>query len=190
MRIPKLNTRADLATNRIMVNSATFCWNIATLQRISAEFGCDRSNEKDATINRGVEQNLDHNIVRQLVGRKFIVDMLGRELPTFLGGFSQEVVDIAQNLVPDSSNEPFVEDLIGPAKEATRYKLLLKAILGSCKIVYTNQNDDNLIVFEVVDGTNQNGVTTAMFRGGAMGEDLWCTFTEITNFKLSNLEAQ
>lgn len=181
---PRVISRRSSDGQTVEINSAIFCWNIKTLDRISTEFGVDRSNEKDKTIQRGFAKHANLEIAKRLEGRRFIMDMRGRELPICLGRFSQQTMDIVNGFVPDSDNEPFIQDLLGESRDATKFKLLLKSLLMYTRLLYTNESDNSLLTFEVITEPKGEGVLQAAFLGGSADADVWCSLAEITDFKL------
>lgn len=183
---PRVISRASMNHNRVTIHSARFCFAIKTLDRIAAEFGCDKSNDKSVTLLRGAKATADADIASRLVGKRFMVDMAGREIPIALGKFSQDTLDIVEEQVPDSMNEQFVQDLTGEARDATKFKLMLKAILMYGRVMYLNDRDQNIIMFEVISEPTGEGLVNAVFRAGSDDADLWCSITEASEFSMES----
>lgn len=181
---PRVISRRSETGDSADIHSAIFCWNIKTLDRIAAEFGVDRSNEKDKTILRGFTKWANLEVAKRLVGRRFILDMRGREIPIAIGRFSKETLEVVDSFVPDSSSEPFLPDLVGEARDATKFKLFLKATLMHTRLIYTNEADNGLLMYEIIEEPKGEGVLQAAFLGGSGDENVWCSVTEITDFKL------
>lgn len=184
---PRVISRRSPNGEAVNIHSAIFCWNVRTLDRISSEFGVDRSNEKAVTLLRGFQKHANAGVAAKLIGRRFLLDMRGRELPTCLGTFSKDTLDVVDQYVPDGDNEPFVADLIGQAREAVKFKLLLKNILMYSRLLYTNESDNAILTFEVISEPKGEGVLQAAFCGCSSDEDMWCSITEITDFKMEDV---
>lgn len=186
VKCPRVISRANIDHSETSVHSAIFCWNIRTLDRIVSEFGCDRSNEKATTIQRGCRKTSNIEIAKKLAGKMFLVDMEGREPPIMMGKFAQDTLSVIQDFVPDSMNEPFIEDLYGEARDATKFKLMMKSVIQYSRLLYVNEKDENLILMEVTTEPCGDGLVNAMFRAGSQDADLWCAITEATNFTLED----
>lgn len=183
---PRVISRASMDRTKVSTYSAMFCWNIRTLDNIASEFGCERSNEKAVTLVRGCQRTADIEIAKQLAGKRFLLDMSGRELPIMLGEMSQDTLKVVEGFVPDSMNEPFIKDLYGEARDAIKFKLMLKAVINYGRILYTNEKDENLILFEVTTEPCGEGLINAMFRAGSTESDMWCSVTEAGTFNLED----
>lgn len=181
---PRVFSKPNLDHSSFTVHSAVFPFHIRTLDRITAEFGCDRSNEKAVTIERGCIATADLEVAKKLEGKRFLLDMSGRELPILLGHFAKDTLAVIAEQVPDSENEPFITDLVGEAREAIKFKLMLKKVLQYGRLLCLNQDDNNLILFEITTQPNGAGVVQAAFGGGAEDCDKWCSIVEATDFRM------
>lgn len=183
---PRVFSKPNLDHSDFTVHSAVFPFHVRTLDRIATEFGCERSNEKAVTIERGCQATADLETAKKLEGKRFLLDMSGRELPICLGSFSKETLEVINEQVPDSQNEPFIADLVGEAREAVKFKLAVKKILQYGRLLCTNQTDNNLVLFEVTTQPNGTGLVQAVFNGCVDDADKWCSMTEATNFKMED----
>lgn len=185
---PTVVTRPDLTkgAGTVRTCSAQFTFNIRTLADIANEFDVDKSNEKGVTLTRGCKHQARKDIADRLRGRKFLIDRAGRELPTAMGFFEDETLRVVGDFIPDSTNERFHMDPVGLEYEAIRFKLFLKAILQHARLLYTNEQDENLMVFQVdPDATAGEGFIQALFQAGGEDRNIYVSMTEVTNLRFS-----
>lgn len=182
---PHLITRGDPVTGRYDTHGVAFTFYVGNMQKISNEFVVAKSNEKGATILRGCKALGNSVLATKLKGKTFLLDRMGRELPPGIGKFSPEVISEAAVFTPNADNERHEDNLTGDVFEATKFKLLLKSILPFCRLIYTSELDDNLILFRVDGDPNAGeGLIEAIFRAGAEDRDIYVSLTETTNFQL------
>jgi hypothetical protein len=181
---PKILSRRSPSGDNVVIHAATVCWNIKTLESISAEFGVDKSNEKAVTLQRGFEHTANLEVAKRLEGRRFMMDMQGRDLPYAIGRFEKETLELVDGFVPDGCNEPFIADIMGEARDATRFKLMLKAVMLYTRLLYTNESDNDLLIFEVITEPKGDGTIQAAFRGCSEDRNLWSSLTEVSGFKM------
>lgn len=184
----EVRTRFDEKSSRTVKHSAVFRFNVGTLNDISKEFGVPKTNEKASTISKGCAATANPEIAKQLVGKRFLVDTSGREIPPCIGYFDDTTIDVANSFAPTYDNELFITDLTGPAYEATKFKLLLKAIALYGKLLHANAKDDKLMTFEIMSEPVGGGLIEALFASGASEVPIDISITEITNFKLMEQE--
>jgi hypothetical protein len=168
------------------IHSAAFTFYVASLQKIENEFYVKRSNEKGRTILTGCQNVADMNVAKLLQGRTFLIDRAGRDLPLALGKFSKDFMGIVNAMQPSPDNERHEENLTGDIFEATKFKIALKKILRHLRLIYTNESDDNLMLVRVdTDQSAGEGLIEALFRAGGEDRDIYISFTETTDFKLT-----
>jgi len=185
---PQVRTRYNEKLGKTMKHSATFRFNISNLNDIAREFGVTKTNEKATTIVKGCQAVGNADIAAKLIGRRFLVDTSGRELPACVGHFDDLTVSIADSFSPTYDNELFETDLTGSVFEAIKYKLLLKAIALYGKLLHANAKDDKLMTFEVMSEPVGGGLIEALFQSGTSETPIDISLTEITNFKLMEQE--
>jgi hypothetical protein len=182
---PHLMTRGDPVSGRYEVHGAAFTFYVGNMQKISNEFDIPKSNEKGVTILRGCKAMGSSTLAAKLKDHTFLLDRLGRELPPGVGKFSPEVIAAAETFTPNANNERHEDNLTGDVFDATKYKLLLKSLLPYGRLMYTNEGDDNLLLFRVeTDASAGEGLIEAIFRAGAEDRDIFMSLTETTNFQL------
>lgn len=182
---PHIITKGNPQDGSYDIHGACFTFYVSSLQKIENEFSVKRSNEKGISISRGCQNLADLNVAKLLSGRTFLIDRAGRDLPLALGKFSKEFMQIVNAMQPNPDNERHEDNLSGDVFEATKFKLAFKKILQHCRLIYTNENDDNLMIIRVdTDQTAGEGFIEAMFRAGGEDRDIPISITETTEFKL------
>ena len=181
---PTVISRQDFASNpvRTLTCSAGFTFHVNNINNIATEFDVNRSNEKGVTIARGCEHQARKDLAQLLEGKKFLIDRSGRELPTAIGSFEDETLQVVNSFNPDSNNERFHVNPMGTVYEAIKFKLFFKSLIQHFRLLYTNDRDDDLMTV-VVDPDSKAGdaFIEALFRSGAEDRDINISFTEITN---------
>ena len=182
---PHILSKSNPADGSFNIHSAVFNFFVASLQKIENQFGVKRSNEKAVTISRGCQQMADINVAKILKGHTFLIDRGGRDLPLSVGCFSREFMGVVNGMQPNADNERHEENLIGDVFEATKVKLALLKILQFGRLIYTNEHDDNIMLFRVeTESSAGEGLIEALFRSGGEDRDIPVSITETTNFKL------
>lgn len=185
---PTIVTRQNLAAGNgsVLTCSAQFTFNVKTLADIANEFDVDKSNEKGVTILRGCKRQARKDLADYLRGRKFLIDRAGRELPTAMGSFEPETLKVISSFVPDSDNERFEINPVGLTYEAIRFKLFLKSVLQFARLLYTNEQDENLMMF-VIDSDPHagEGFIEALFQAGGEDRNIHVSMTEVTNLRFA-----
>jgi len=183
---PRYITHNNLRDDTVDVSSIHVGFGNSSIKGIALEWGVDRSNAKDTTIIKGVQERADREVAERVVGHRFLVDRGGRNMAPFLGRFSQEVRDSVKLITPDGTNEFLYpqNQMLDPAVlEAVKYKIWLKQILLYSRLEHSNHLDGNLLTFCVTGQETGEGLVGALFQGGNENCDLYLSMTEITDFK-------
>lgn len=184
---PRIVTTPNYRTNGVNFHSAYFGFGNSNMSAIAREWNVEKSNAKDSTIMRGVTHWGDSSVASKLVGHRFLVDRQGRAIAPFLGFFTNAARELATDIVIDGEENFYQPEDMGDqdVREAVRYKCFLKKLLLYSKLVYCNPQDQSMITFEVTGQQTGEGLIQAIFGGGVEEADLFLSFTEITNFSLS-----